>query len=215
VNDVITYEITVENTGNVAIRSVVVTDPQATSGPTYVSGDANTDGILDVTETWTYEATYSITQADLDRGFFTNTASANGTYNNADGDPTPMMEASDDETVRVDADPSWTVTKTADPATYDAVNDVITYEITVENTGNVAIRSVVVTDPQATSGPTYVSGDANTDGIPGCDRDLDLRGYVQHHSGRSRPRLLHQHGERQRYLQQCRWRSYSDDGGQR
>jgi uncharacterized repeat protein (TIGR01451 family) len=130
-----------------------------------VSGDANTDGILDVTETWTYEATYSITQADLDRGFFTNTASANGTYNNADGDPTPMMEASDDETVRVDADPSWTVTKTADPATYDAVNDVITYEITVENTGNVAIRSVVVTDPQATSGPTYVSGDANTDGI--------------------------------------------------
>jgi hypothetical protein len=31
-------------------------------------GDANTNNILEVTETWTYTATYTVTQADIDAG---------------------------------------------------------------------------------------------------------------------------------------------------
>jgi uncharacterized repeat protein (TIGR01451 family) len=167
VNDVITYAITVDNTGNVAIRSVVVTDPQADAGTLlYVSGDLNTDNILDVNETWVYTAEYTITQADLDLGYFTNTATANGTYNDNTGTPQPMTPATGTETVEAVPAPSWTVTKVGTPATYAAVNDVITYAITVDNTGNVAIRSVVVTDPQADAGTLlYVSGDLNTDNI--------------------------------------------------
>jgi hypothetical protein len=30
--------------------------------------DANTNNILEVTETWTYSATYTVTQADIDAG---------------------------------------------------------------------------------------------------------------------------------------------------
>ncbi|MFN4764680.1 hypothetical protein ACKGJN_16245, partial [Gillisia sp. Q332] len=99
VGDVITYEILVDNTGNVAIRSVVVTDPQATTGPTYASGDTNLDEILDVSETWIYSATYTVTQSDLDLGYFTNTASANGTYNDNTGTATPMTPATGSDTV--------------------------------------------------------------------------------------------------------------------
>jgi hypothetical protein len=31
-------------------------------------GDANTNNILEVTETWIYTATYTVTQADIDAG---------------------------------------------------------------------------------------------------------------------------------------------------
>ncbi|HPK86803.1 MAG TPA: hypothetical protein PK267_02150, partial [Atribacterota bacterium] len=77
VGDVITYTITVKNTGNVPISGLAVADPKATTGPTYKSGDDG-NAILDVGETWTYEATYKIKQGDLNAGSFTNTATATG-----------------------------------------------------------------------------------------------------------------------------------------
>jgi uncharacterized repeat protein (TIGR01451 family) len=40
-----------------------------------------------------------------------------------------------------------TLTKTADPTTYSAVDDVITYSFTVFNSGNVTLTNVTVTDP--------------------------------------------------------------------
>ena len=42
--------------------------------------------------------------------------------------------------------------------------DEIEYEFTVENTGNTTVYDVVVSDPDATSGPTYDSGDTDMDG---------------------------------------------------
>jgi hypothetical protein len=41
-------------------------------------GDANTNNILEVTETWIYTATYTVTQADIDAGKITNQASVDG-----------------------------------------------------------------------------------------------------------------------------------------
>jgi len=63
--DVINYTITVQNAGNVDLTGVTVTDPNATTGPTYVSGDDG-DNVLEVGETWTYSATHTVTQAELD-----------------------------------------------------------------------------------------------------------------------------------------------------
>ena len=59
-----------------------------------------------------------------------------------------------------DQDPELTVTKTASPTTYDSVGDVITYTITVENTGNVTLDDVDVTDPDVTN----LDCDAETEG---------------------------------------------------
>src|SRR5205823_1036941 len=60
----VVWTYTVKNTGNVALTTVVVTDDNGTPGsvaddfsPTFVGGDTNNDGKLDVTETWTYQAT--------------------------------------------------------------------------------------------------------------------------------------------------------------
>ena len=60
----IEYTITVDNTGNVDLTNVVLDDVFA-GGATLVSGDTNTNNILETTETWIYTADYTVTQADL------------------------------------------------------------------------------------------------------------------------------------------------------
>ena len=68
VGKTVTYTYLVTSTGNVAIASVDVVDDNATPGmpsydfsPTYVSGDANSDGKLDKSETCEYTSTKSVT----------------------------------------------------------------------------------------------------------------------------------------------------------
>ena len=65
--ETIEYTITVENTGNVDLTNVVLDDVFA-GGATLVSGDTNSDSILETNETWTYTADYMVTQADLNAG---------------------------------------------------------------------------------------------------------------------------------------------------
>jgi uncharacterized repeat protein (TIGR01451 family) len=156
-DDVITYTITVENTGNVSLTGVVVTDDLATSGPTFVSGDDTNPGVLDVGETWTYTASYDVTQADIDAG--------DDLVNVATADSNETPEDTDTETVTVSQTPGLNIIKLADVASVDDADDVITYTITVENTGNVSLTGVVVTDDLATSGPTFVSGDDTNPGV--------------------------------------------------
>ena len=63
--DVITYRITVTNTGDVGLTNVIVTDPliETLTGPTK---SKNTDEILDSREIWTYTGSYTVTQEDID-----------------------------------------------------------------------------------------------------------------------------------------------------
>ncbi|MGX7953821.1 DUF7507 domain-containing protein, partial [Tsuneonella sp. HG249] len=99
----INYTISVQNTGNQTLTNVVVTDPNADAGSIlYVSGDANTDGELDVGETWNYTAQHTVTQAEIDSngggdGDLDNVATADSTQTDPD---------TDDATVPVDQNPS-------------------------------------------------------------------------------------------------------------
>ena len=54
------------NTGNTSLTNVVLTDAFA-GGATLTSGDDG-DGVLEVGETWTYTADYTVTQADINAG---------------------------------------------------------------------------------------------------------------------------------------------------
>ena len=78
--DTVTYTFTVTNQGNTSLTSVTVTDPLLggllTATPT---GDINSNGILEVTETWVYVQDYVVTQSDIDTGSITNQATASGT----------------------------------------------------------------------------------------------------------------------------------------
>ena len=74
VGSTVTWTYKVKNTGNVPLSNVVVTDDQGVT-PVYVSGDTNNDGILDLDETWTYEATGAAVT-----GQYKNVGTAKGTY---------------------------------------------------------------------------------------------------------------------------------------
>ncbi|WP_322892264.1 hypothetical protein, partial [Yoonia sp. 76] len=147
VGDVISYEITLANDGNVTVYTPVLGDPQATS-LTFVGGDAGTIGVLDVGETWVYTATYVVTQADLDAGSFTNTATGMGDADTTgDGVGNEPQMASDMATATAAQDPSIAVVKSAALGGAGAVGDVITYTFDVTNTGNVTLADVAVSDP--------------------------------------------------------------------
>jgi len=74
VGDAVTWTYTVTNTGNVPLGSINVTDDQPGVTPAYVSGDTNTDGLLDLTETWIYTASGTAVV-----GQYENTGTATGT----------------------------------------------------------------------------------------------------------------------------------------
>jgi len=57
-----------------------------------------------------------------------------------------VNDAEGEEPVEGEGIAAIDLTKTAEPATYSAVGDVITYTITVTNTGDITLRNVRVTD---------------------------------------------------------------------
>ena len=102
INDLITYTITVTNTGNVVLENVSLVDtlvdldgnPLAlASGPDFVSADlGSSEGDLLVGETATYTATYVIDQDDVNAGGVSNSVVATGD----DPDDNEVDDTSDD-----------------------------------------------------------------------------------------------------------------------
>jgi uncharacterized repeat protein (TIGR01451 family) len=144
VNNVLTYNLVLTNTGQTPISTVSVADPTADAAPLRGPDQVgNNDNTLDVGEIWTYTAQRTITQANLDAGQYTNTATASGTPLFANG---PLPDATAVETVQAVQTPGIAVIKTASVGGTGAVNDVITYTFTVTNTGNVTLSGVKIDD---------------------------------------------------------------------
>ena len=150
--DIINYTITVDNTGDQNLTDVTVTDQVeggAVTNATYFSGDTNTNNILETSETWVYNASYTVLQADLDSnggadGDIDNVATAD----TAQTDPAKTATAE----VPVDQNPTLNIVKTASVASVDAAGDQITYTYTVTNTGNTTLTGVTVSDDNYTAG---------------------------------------------------------------
>uniref|UniRef100_UPI002585BF35 DUF7507 domain-containing protein n=1 Tax=Algoriphagus sp. TaxID=1872435 RepID=UPI002585BF35 len=110
----------------------------------------------------TVTASYAVTQADLDAGSFTNTATASTTYKT-----TPVSDT-DSETVNAQQNASLTIVKEAiEPADCILEGDQILYRFTVTNNGNVSLSNVVVTDSKISDDPIVgpLSGDTGSDEI--------------------------------------------------
>ncbi|MFN0255901.1 DUF7507 domain-containing protein [Pedobacter ureilyticus] len=165
---VVTYAITVANTGTVAIHDVMVNDPLLGGNVTTLySGDVNGNGIMDVRETWTFTGNYTVTQADIDQygnptansGLLVNTADAAGKL----PDNSPITGTSNTVSIPILLEPAYSIEKTSTTTEVTVANQVVPYVITIKNTGNSAIKDVVVNDPMLTN-LAYANGDTNSDG---------------------------------------------------
>ena len=150
--DTITYTIRVENTGNVELTDVVVTDNalvdlageslSLTDEPTY-DGSGTFDGILSVGETVDFTATFTVNQQSINAGGVSNTASATAIA--PDGES--ITEDSNTATSTITATASLAVNKSeVDPSVSKGLNDLIEYTITVENTGEIILENVTIQD---------------------------------------------------------------------
>lgn len=179
VGDVITYTYEVSNTGNVILFDVTVSesalgftgngdlpDPVFQTGGEDLDGEGDDNDLAPGTDTLVFEATYIVTQADIDQGEVVNSALATG--DNVTG--TPVTDVSDDPEDGTDdldngdpADPtvvplaqmpSLTLTKsvTSVPDTngdglFGGEGDVIAYSFLIVNSGNVTLTDVSIEDP--------------------------------------------------------------------
>ncbi|MFZ4456783.1 MAG: DUF7507 domain-containing protein [Bacteroidales bacterium] len=73
----INYLFTVKNLGTVTLRNVIITDPKIDDTPLYLSGDNNSNSILDPKESWSFSAHHTVTQADVIAGVYNNSAIVN------------------------------------------------------------------------------------------------------------------------------------------
>jgi hypothetical protein len=151
----ITYSITIVNTGSVPLSGPAFSDVFQlgssarifATGPT-LTGDAAPTGIVNIGESWTYTATYTVAQADVNgTGSFTNVA----TFDTNE----TIASTSNTVTTNVTRAPALSIDKTwsfAIPA-HDAngngkadLGDTITYNYLVSNSGNVTVNGVSVSD---------------------------------------------------------------------
>lgn len=145
--DTITYQFSIANPAgnNRALTSISVTDNKIGTIPVAspLSGDTNSDNTLNPGETWVVQASYVLTQADLDTGSVTNIAFANGsTGSNTIRSPDSQV------TVPITRVPSLAIAKSIVPSTVVPVTSgqLIVYEYLVTNNGNVTLTNVGVND---------------------------------------------------------------------
>ena len=126
--EVITYTITVTNTGNTTLKDIPVVDDMA--------GINTKIDTIEVGKSASVTGTYTVTQADIDKGGkIHNVATA--------GDKSPEKD------VNVEQNPGYTAVKTADKEKVTTAGEVITYTITVTNTGNTTLKDIPVVDDMA------------------------------------------------------------------
>ena len=127
IGDTVNYVITVSNLGDVTLTNVSVVDAKLGINQTIVS--------LAPGASQQVTGSYLVTEADL--GGVVNTAVA-------DSDQTDKVE--DTWTVDVASQPGLVIVKTVNTATAE-VGDLISYTLTVTNTGDVPLTDVTISDP--------------------------------------------------------------------
>ncbi|WP_314140007.1 hypothetical protein [uncultured Plantibacter sp.] len=140
----VTYSFLVTNTGNVTLTDVSIVEGEFTG-----TGELSdvvcpaTAGSLAPAATVTCEASYTVTQADVDAGSVTNSAAATGT---PPAGGAPPVSPPSETTVEFPAAPAITVAKSATPTTVANAGEDVTYSFLVTNTGNVTLADVSVVE---------------------------------------------------------------------
>lgn len=148
----VTYTYTLKNMGTVPVTDITMVGD--TCGPIVLaSGDLNNDSKLDVSETWVYRCSTTLTETH------TNTVTTHGWANG--------LSAVDIASATVIVGkpivpPLIHITKIPSPLTLPVGGGIVTYVKRVTNPGTVALSNIRVTDDKC-SPVEYVSGDLNKD----------------------------------------------------
>lgn len=146
----VTYFFDATNTGNVTLRDVKITEGEFT-GSGKLSAITCPDGAKSLAPGATVRCTasYTVTQADVDRGSVHNTATASG------DDPSgkPVTSSPSEVTLPGDPKPGLTMVKSADKTELKA-GETITYSFKLTNTGNVTLHDLKVTEGTFTGSGT-------------------------------------------------------------
>ncbi|MHA7269426.1 CshA/CshB family fibrillar adhesin-related protein [Arthrobacter sp. HLT1-20] len=160
VGETVAYSFSVTNSGDVALSNVVVNDAKVSATPLPV-----TPATLAAGATGTATASYQVTQADIDAGTLSNTATAGGT-------PPTGPAVSSAPSTKIVSTPvrasALTIVKSADRTMFGSLGEVIRYTFTVRNTGNTTLTNATVTDARvgmtarAVSPATLAPGQSGT-----------------------------------------------------
>ena len=143
VGETLHYSFLVTNTGDVTLAPVTINDTGFTGHGTrpVVTCPAGAVSLAPAASV-TCTATYTVTQADVDAGSVSNTATASG--------KTPASQAitsaPSSTTITAIRSPAITVVKSASPTSFSAAGQTIHYSFDVTNSGNVTLTSVKVHD---------------------------------------------------------------------
>jgi uncharacterized repeat protein (TIGR01451 family) len=146
---IVTYTYLVTNVGNAPLSNVDVSDDKCAS-VSYVSGDTNSNSRLDLTETWKFTCSSTLTATT------TNHARATGSFNGS------SVSDTDQATVTVAlSQPAIHIAIAANPTSLPAGGGNVTYTYVVTNPGNTPLSSISLTDDVCTN-LQFTGGDGNT-----------------------------------------------------
>ena len=143
-NQVVPYSFVVTNEGDITLTGVTVSDPNCATAPAYQNGDSNADSKLDLSESWTYTCSRTVTQAEMDAG--------GNLSNTVTADSTESSSYTDTLDIPITQNPVIEITKYLD--SYDdndgsltpTSGDDLWFAFLVTNNGNMTLNSVSVSD---------------------------------------------------------------------
>ena len=181
-NDVLTYTVNVTNNGNVTANNVIFVD-SIPAGTTFVPNSVTVNGIarpganpassinlgsINASQTTVVRFQVRVTSNPLVNPI-PNRASVTFNFTPVPGQQPVSGQATSNTVVTTINIADITTRKTVDKA-FATVNDVLTYTVTIQNTGNVLATNVIFQDP-IPIGTTFIANSVTVDGIsqPGAN----------------------------------------------
>ena len=145
--DTLVYTFTLQNTGNITISDISLTDDKCSGNPSLVStSDINSDTQLSPGEVWRYTCdSIAVTQAEVDTGNTDNTAIAKGSP--ARG---TLEDAVDSVSTPIGATPKLRLYKTIENNVTEFLpptDTTIPYIFSIRNIWNVTVSNITLNDP--------------------------------------------------------------------
>ena len=149
------YTFTVTNTGNMTLTGITVTDPKCSGGAGGSERRHQHRLKLQLTETWVYGCTHTVTQAEVDAG--------GNLSNTVTADSAESAPDTDTLNIPIAQSPAIDVVKSSTTTSVTAAGQVVPYTFTVTNTGNITLTGITVSDPKCDAAPIAPDGDTNSD----------------------------------------------------